>query len=206
MAIAIGIGARSRHLGTGTAAGASAPAADATPVDVHALQRTVLQLQKELRERLGQMENGTKLPGKGTEKGTEGRQRLGDAGRAMDEAEQALRDGDLDGALDRQAEAMEDMRDGMTNFGEALAEEQRQAGDAQPGDQATGTDPNEKGRDPLGRNAGESARIGSDKNLLQGEDVYRRAQDLLDEIRKRSGDLQRPENERNYLKRLLDLF
>ena len=101
---------------------------------------------------------------------------------------------------------MEGMREGMNNFAEALADEQRQAGEAQPGDQATGTDPNEQGRDPLGRNLGDSARIGSDKNMLQGEDIYRRAQDLLDEIRKRSGDLQRPENERNYLKRLLDLF
>ena len=39
----------------------------------------------------------------------------------MEEAEEALRRGDLDGALDRQAEAMEAMRDGMQNFGEALA-------------------------------------------------------------------------------------
>lgn len=168
--------------------------------------KSLAERQKDLRERLGQMEKGAKLPGKGTEKGTEGRQRLGEAGRAMDEAEQALRNGDLDGALDRQAEAMEGMREGMSNFAEALAEEQRQAGEAQPGDQATGTDPNEKGRDPLGRNMGDAAHIGSDKNMLQGEDIYRRAQDLLDEIRKRSGDLQRPEGERNYLKRLLDLF
>jgi hypothetical protein len=41
---------------------------------------------------------------------------------------------------------------------------------------------------------------------LQGDDVYRRAQDLLDEIRRRQGDQARPESERDYLKRLLDLF
>jgi len=44
----------------------------------------------------------------------------------MEQAEEALRRGDLDGALDRQAEAMEAMRDGLQDFGEALAEEQRE--------------------------------------------------------------------------------
>ena len=66
-------------------------------------------------------------------------------------------------------------------------------------------DPN-SARDPLGREPGEGARIGSDRNLLQGDDVYRRAQNLLDEIRRRQGDQTRPETERDYLKRLLDLF
>ena len=38
------------------------------------------------------------------------------------------------------------------------------------------------------------------------QDVYRRAQELLDEIRKRAGEQGRPDQERSYLKRLLDLF
>jgi hypothetical protein len=42
--------------------------------------------------------------------------------------------------------------------------------------------------------------------LLQGEDVYRRARDLLDEIRKRSGETGRTTEEREYLKRLLERF
>ena len=42
--------------------------------------------------------------------------------------------------------------------------------------------------------------------MLQGQDVYRRAQDLLDEIRRRSGDLGRSQGERDYLRRLLDMF
>jgi hypothetical protein len=161
--------------------------------------QSLSQRQKQLRDQLGQIEKGGKLPGEGTE----GRQRLNEAGRAMEQAEEALRQGNLGEALDQQAQAMEGLRDGIRALGEALADEQSQS---QPGDQATGTDPNQEGRDPLGRNPGEAGRIGSDKNMLQGEDVYRRAQDLLDEIRKRSGELQRPENERDYLKRLLDLF
>ena len=123
----------------------------------------------------------------------------------MEGAEQALRDGNLPDALDKQAEAMDAMRQGLKNFGEALAQENQR--DGQPGQQpAEGQEQRDGSRDPLGRNNGDSARIGSDRNLLQGEDVYRRAQDLLDEIRKRSGDQARPEGERNYLKRLLDLF
>ena len=53
---------------------------------------------------------------------------------------------------------------------------------------------------------GQAGRVGTDENMLQGEDIYRRARDLLDEIRKRSGDQTRPTLELDYLKRLLDRF
>ena len=39
-----------------------------------------------------------------------------------------------------------------------------------------------------------------------GADSAGRARALLDEIRRRSGDLQRPQIELDYLRRLLDLF
>lgn len=166
--------------------------------------RSLAERQQELRDRLGQLQDGP-LPGDGTEQGETGRQELDRAGRAMKQAEEALRDGDLPQALDRQAEAMEAMREGMRNLGEALAEQQRQPGDAQPGQEFGQADPRGQ-RDPLGREPGESARIGSDRNMLQGNDVYRRAQDLLEEIRRRSGEQARPEGERDYLRRLLDMF
>lgn len=166
--------------------------------------RSLAERQQDLRDRLGQLQDGP-LPGDGSEQGETGRQELDRAGRAMEQAEEALRDGDLPQALDRQAEAMEAMREGMRELGEALAEQQRQPGDAQPGQEFGQADPRGQ-RDPLGREPGESARIGSDRNMLQGDDVYRRAQDLLDEIRKRSGEQTRPEGERDYLRRLLDMF
>jgi uncharacterized protein (TIGR02302 family) len=166
--------------------------------------RGLAERQQDLRDRLGQLQNGP-LPGDGSENGEEGRRQLDRAGRAMEEAEEALREGDLPGALDRQAEAMEALRDGMQQFGEAMAEEQQQQGNAEQGQEFGQADPNGQ-RDPLGREPGNSARIGSDRNMLQGEDVYRRAQDLLDEIRRRSGEQARPEGERDYLRRLLDMF
>ena len=167
--------------------------------------RSLAERQQDLRDKLNGLDRNGNLPGAGSNKGEQGRQELDRAGRAMKEAEDALRNGDLPGALDRQAEAMEAMREGMRNLGEALAEDQRQQGSAQNGQMDGTTDPNGN-LDPLGRETGNAARLGSDRNLLQGEDVYRRAQDLLDEIRRRSGEQTRPETERNYLRRLLDLF
>ncbi|MDM7932528.1 TIGR02302 family protein [Tabrizicola sp.] len=166
-------------------------------------QGSLTDRQRDLRERLDDLQRGD-LPGNGTEQGEEGRRNLDRAGRAMEDAERALRQGDLDGALDRQAEAMEAMRDGLRDFGEALAQEQRQNREANGGDRDVGSaDPN--GRDPLGRRPGDSARIGSDENMVQN-DPNARAQELLDEIRRRSGDLTRPGEELDYLKRLLELF
>ncbi len=166
-------------------------------------QGSLTDRQRALRERLDDLQSG-ELPGDGSEQGEAGRRALDDAGRAMEEAEEALRDGDLDGALDRQADAMEAMRDGLQNFGEALAEEQRENRGATGENREFGSaDPN--GTDPLGREPGDSARIGSDRNMVQN-DPNARAQELLDEIRRRSGDLTRPGEELDYLKRLLQLF
>lgn len=166
--------------------------------------RGLAERQRDLRNQLNGI-NPNALPGDGSAAGERGRDALDRAGRAMEDAERALRDGDMSGALDRQAEAMEALREGLRDFGEAMAEERQQQGQAGQGEAFGRADPNSQ-RDPLGRELGEMGRIGSDRNLLQGEDVYRRAQDLLDEIRRRSGDQSRPESERDYLRRLLDLF
>ena len=158
--------------------------------------------QQALRDRLDQLGRGD-LPGDNTEAGRAAREALDEAGRAMDEAAEALREGDGAGALDRQAEAIEAMREGMRNMGEALAEEQGRRGDD---GQATAEGGPSNERDPLGRNTGELGRIGTDDNMLQGEDVYRRARDILEEIRRRSGEQDRPDVELDYLRRLLDRF
>lgn len=160
--------------------------------------------QKQLRDKLDQLKRQGQLPGAGTPDGQSGQQQLDQAGRAMDDAEKALREGDLSGALDSQAQAMEAMRQGMQDFNRALADSSQPGGQ---GNTATASkdDPGNQ-RDPLGRSLGTEGRMGTDSNMLQGPDVYRRAQDLLDEIRKRAGEQNRPADERNYLKRLLDLF
>jgi hypothetical protein len=157
--------------------------------------------QQQLRDLLGQQRG--RMPGAGTPEGDAAREALGRAEGAMDNAEEALRQDDLAGALDDQARAMEALREGMRNLGEMMA--QQQQGEGQQGDAIGQADRNGR-RDPLGRDPGANGRIGTDEQLLQGEDVYRRARELLDEIRRRSSDQGRPDVERDYLRRLLDRF
>lgn len=158
--------------------------------------------QQSLRETLRQQQGS--LPGDGSPEGDAARQALDDAGRAMDGAERALRDGDTSEAIDRQAEAIENLREGMRSLGQALA--QNQPGENGEQGQAMREANREMPRDPLGRTTGQSGRVGTDENLMQGEDVYRRARNLLDEIRRRSGEQERPTVELDYLKRLLERF
>ncbi len=159
--------------------------------------------QKDLQRQLDQLQKNGQLPGAGDPKGQEGRRQLDQAGRAMQDAERALRDGNLPQALDRQAEALDALRNGLRNLGEAQAQNQQ---DGTRQGQATAKQSADGQRDPLGRETGNSTHMGTDRTMLQGGDVYRRAQDLLDEIRRRAGEQARPDDERSYLKRLLDLF
>ena len=158
--------------------------------------------QQALRQELNrQMQN---LPGAGTPEGDAARESLGRAGEAMDNAEDALREDDFAGALDSQSEAMEALREGMRELADQMAQQEGQQGQQQGEQQGQNQDGGS--RDPLGRDLSENGRIGTDENLLQGEDVYRRARELLDEIRKRSGEQERPTEELEYLRRLLDRF
>ncbi|OCX61034.1 TIGR02302 family protein [Thioclava sp. SK-1] len=174
--------------------------------------QSLAQRQKSLRQELGRQQG--LMPRFGSEAGDAARQSLDDAGRAMEQAEEALRDGNNGRALDRQADAIEALREGMRALGEAMSEDQaRQQGGAGEGQDGQGQRFGDAGqgsrempRDPLGRSMGQGGRLGSEDSLLQGEDVYRRARDLLDEIRRRSGERLRPEQELDYLDRLLDRF
>ena len=163
-------------------------------------QGSLADRQQALRDELGRQQQG--LPGAGTPEGDAAREALDRAGRAMDEAEQALRGDDLAEAIDQQSEAMEALREGMRSLGEAMAQNQQN----QPGQGTQDGDMQANNRDPLGRNPGAAGSISTDENLLQGEDVYRRARELLDEIRRRTGESDRPQIELEYLKRLLERF
>jgi hypothetical protein len=164
-------------------------------------QGSLAERQQALRDELERQQG--QLPGAGTPEGDAAREALDRAGRAMEEAEESLRQDDLAGALDNQSDAMEALREGMRELGEQMAQQQGQPG--QQGE-AMGQADAQGRRDPLGRETGQNGRIGTDQQLLQGEDVYRRAEELLDEIRRRSGDQSRTTEERDYLRRLLDQF
>lgn len=166
------------------------------------LEDSLADRQQALRDELSRQRRN--LPGQGTEAGERAMRSLEDAEGAMDRAEDALREGELGRAIDQQSQAMEALREGLRNLGEAMQEQAQQQRAGEQGF-AEGGDPQEQ-RDPLGRNQGTSGRVGTDEGLLQGEDVYRRAEELLGELRRRSGEADRSEEERNYLERLLDRF
>ena len=160
--------------------------------------------QQALREELERQRNG--LPRLDGESGEIARRSLERAEGAMEGAEDALRDGDLPEAIDRQAEAMDALRNGMRELGQALAENQQ----AQPGQgseqgQANGR-PVPGQRDPLGREMGNTGQLGTDLEMLGQGDINRRAEEILDELRRRSAEQDRPEVERDYLRRLLEQF
>ena len=157
--------------------------------------------QQALRDELNRQQG--RLPGQGTPEGDAARDALDRAGRAMDDAEQALRNRDLAEAIDNQAQAMEALRDGMRSLGEAMAQQQQ---NLQPGQGSTESDRSADSRDPLGRQEGGNGAESSDGPLALGPDGADRARRLLDEIRRRSSETERPEVERDYLNRLLDRF
>lgn len=157
--------------------------------------------QRALRDELNRQQG--RLPGQGTPEGDAARDALDRAGRAMDDAEQALRNDDLADAIDNQAQAMEALRDGMRALGEAMAQQQQ---NLQPGQGNAESDRRSESRDPLGREQGANGAESGEGPLALGPDSTGRARRLLDEIRRRSSETERPEVERDYLNRLLDRF
>lgn len=163
-------------------------------------QGSLADRQQALREELRRQQGA--LPGAGTPEGDAARDALDRAGDAMDNAEQALRNDDMAGAIDNQAQAMEALREGLQSLGEALAQEQNQ----QQGQGQQQADRQGPSSDPLGRDQNGSGSSENAEGNIGDEDVYRRARDLLAEIRRRSAQGERPEQELDYLKRLLDRF
>ncbi|MQQ08773.1 TIGR02302 family protein [Epibacterium sp. SM1979] len=159
-------------------------------------QQSLADRQQQLRDELQRQQDG--LPFGSSPEGQDTREALDRAGRAMENAEDALRQGDMAEALDRQSEAMEALRDGMRSLGEAMAQQE-----SAPGNQGQNSQQSRsESTDPLGR----GNRGASQGGTIGDEQAYRRAWDLLEDIRRRSGDQNRSESERNYLQRLLDRF
>ena len=158
--------------------------------------------QQALRDQLRSQQQG--LPEGGGAAGQAAEDALDQAGRAMEGAEEALREGDLAEAIDRQSEAMEALREGMRALGDALANQQQPGQQQGQGRAATSSQGN--GLDPLGRRNGENGDGGSADGAFSEGQAYRRAWDLLEEIRRRAGERERSDTERSYLERLLDRF
>jgi uncharacterized protein (TIGR02302 family) len=154
--------------------------------------------QKALRDRLGELQRQMKSQGLKGEKGFD------DAQGAMGEAEGDLKaDGKGKGsAVEHQGRALEAMREGAQGLQKQM---QGQGEEGEGAAEATG-DPGpggQNGRDPLGRDRN-GLKGGATDGRLTGEvGAAQRAQRVLEELRRRLADPNRPGDERDYLERLL---
>jgi len=162
-----------------------------------------------LLEELRQHGLGQSQQGKGQQKG-EGQQgdgqdqmsELGRAGQAMGEAEGDLGGGDTDGAVDSQGRALDALRKGAQSLAQSM---QRQPGQGQGMGRLGrfGQSRADQETDPLGRPM--RGRDYSDDSTVKvpGEIDVQRARRIIEELRKRFGDLGRPQEELDYIERLL---
>jgi hypothetical protein len=127
-------------------------------------------------------------------------QSLEDAERAMGEAGKSLEQGDKDGALQKQGEAMENLRKGAQELAEQMREQGqgRQNGEARDGEGQGGKD------DPLGRpRATRNPDQGPDEDMVPTEQAQQRAREILETLRSKANERDLSDQEKAYIDRLL---
>lgn len=122
---------------------------------------------------------------------------LGQAGQAMDDSTLSLRRDELQDSVDAQSEALARLQEGSRAAAQSLAK-QLGAGLVRQG-QGSGRDP--LGRPLQGRGDGEDHSV-----KIPEQAATQKARDVLDELRRRAGQAERPAVERDYLQRLLKQF
>jgi uncharacterized protein (TIGR02302 family) len=163
--------------------------------------------QKQLQDRLNEVERQLRGAGVDTPKN------LSDADRDMGEAQKNLKNGDGDGkserryghtakgdAVDAQGKAIEALRKG----GQQMAEQMRGRGKGGKGYVGRrGGRQQGQNDDPLGRGQ-DGMRGAAEGELSGGPNSAERARRVLEELRRRLADPNRPPEERHYLERLID--
>jgi uncharacterized protein (TIGR02302 family) len=133
----------------------------------------------------------------------EGEDGLGEADSAMGDASGRLGEGNADGAVDSQGRALEALRKGAQSLAEAM---QQGEGDGQsdgPGNRAGRQQSGGNQSDPLGRPL-HGREFGDDLTVkIPGEIDVQRVRRILEELRRRLADPQRPQIELDYIERLL---
>ena len=134
--------------------------------------------------------------GAGADPNGDAKRALGRARNDMRQAEQALRNGDFEGASGAMERAIGNLRDGA----EDLAREQMRQAQQNGGGQGQG---GEGMNDPLGRPSGYAEGDGVE---VPGESPAARTRAVIEELRRRLGEQGRSEAEVEYLERLLERF
>ncbi|MDG5497663.1 TIGR02302 family protein [Niveispirillum sp. BGYR6] len=156
--------------------------------DAAARQQALRQQLGEVMRQLGEMGNG-QIP-----------QSLGDAERAMREAQQALGQGNAAQAIPSQNQALQQLQETLQAMQQQMANQQGQSGG-----QRTQTG-RQQGRDPLGRPLPGNGNMGGEDVKIPTQGDVQRAREILEELRRRAGEQNRPKQERDYIDRLLNRF
>ncbi|TNB46473.1 TIGR02302 family protein [Martelella lutilitoris] len=159
--------------------------------------RQLQEQQQALSEQLGEMQE------KLSELGMPPAEGFGRAGEAMDGAAESLGEGEGQGALEGQGNALEALRQGAQQMmNSMMAQGQGQQGQQGPNGQ-TGWG-SQAGRDPLGRNQGTDGLDFGDDVQVPDEFTVERAREILDAIRERLNEDAPLPSEPPYLERLLE--
>ena len=146
--------------------------------------------QGQLRDRLGQLGQGMQ------QFGMKPPSQFGGAEQSMEEAEQALRQGDLDGAARAEQRALEQLRQGAQQMAQQMLRQM-------PGQFGRSAD---VPLDPMGRpQRTEGPDPGTSVKVPDEIDIQR-AREILEELRRRAGQQMRPLLELDYIDRLLRRF
>lgn len=164
--------------------------------------RQAQEQQEELRQRLGDlMRRLGELTGEVPDN-------LGNAERHMNRSRRALQDGQPGASAEEQAQALRELQRGgqqaMQSLGRAFGMRLRMG--------MRGNRPGEAGRwwgrdrDPLGRRMEGMGPLNTEDVEVPTESEAKRARDILEELRRRSGERDRPQEELDYIERLLRRF
>ena len=149
------------------------------------------QRQQELRDKLQSLIDRFRM------EGAEAPEQFDGAEKSMGDAKDAIGENNLDQATQQQNQALDSLRKGA----QAMAEQMEQSGEMQQGQ-----GPGNNGRDPLGRpDRSNRPDLGLSVKVPDEIDIQR-AREVLDELRRRLGDPQRPAFELDYLERLIKPF
>ncbi len=155
------------------------------------------QKQEELRRQLGEMMRDLA-------------NQLGDIPENLGRAEQSMRDatgelqeGDAEGAIGPQTEAIDQLQQGLSEMAQQFAEQfgpTPGVGQGQTGVRPGGS------LDPLGRRSGDGATDAVDRIEIPAAGELSRSREILEELRRRRGEPERPQLEQDYIDRLLEQF
>ncbi|MGH7095893.1 MAG: TIGR02302 family protein, partial [Stellaceae bacterium] len=133
---------------------------------------------------------------------------LGRAEQAMRRAAGALREGEPGRAIAPQTEALDQLQQGAREFAQQLRQRlgtgssgltgQAGVGEGLPGDQS--------GRDPFGRPLSSDGMYDEGDVKIPDTNILQKTRQILDELRRRAGERNRPAIELDYIDRLLKQF